>query len=470
MRIKLTTVFDYTIAAVLLCICLILRSTNLDSNYNNMIGILSILTIVWCGYSLQKSTKTWFSLIFAFEISYYILTLGQSFLCGIGIPFLPANQYNRELASDVNRAYLYNIMCLIAMHLGTLFQRKKNNDKNLIGEVDYTPAMKSIGIILFILTVVPFVYYAYRVFKVYLVAGYTTAYESISGTTSWRKAFLLLSDFFPFSVFMLFIAYRHNKNMKRLFAFAIALIALANFIVGNRSEPVSYLVAVLWLSIKWSENKKEKRRYGMITGMGFIVLMLVFPIIGTTRNTGGLNVQNIIDNIFGEQSVFNAFSNTISDLGFSVFPTIKTMQLIPDIFPFHYGQSYLFALLGIFPNVFGGTHISQSYAALAQWLMKSLSMTYGPGYSIPAEAFYNFGWYGVFFMPILGGIIASLLDERRADRDALQTYVLIGSFIVLFSIPRRDAMTACRNIAYYVGLEYAAVRLLRKYFTKIRSV
>ena len=61
------------------------------------------------------------------------------------------------------------------------------------------------------------------------------------------------------------------------------------------------------------------------------------------------------------------------------------MQLIPSMYPFHYGLSYLFAVVGLIPNVFGGTHISVQHAALAQWLMRALNMTTGPGYSMPAN-------------------------------------------------------------------------------------
>ena len=197
-----------------------------------------------------------------------------------------------------------------------------------------------------------------------------------------------------------------------------------------------------------------------------LVIMIIIPIIGQTRNSGTLNMNGIMAGIAGEDSAFSLIFTTISNLGYSVFPTIKTMQLIPKTYPFHFGQSYLYAILGILPNVFGGTHISVQYAALAQWLMRALEMTYGPGYSMPAEAYYNFGWLGFLLMPILGAGISRLLDERNSKGDALKTFVIIGCFIVLFSMPRRDTLTALRNLVYYVWLIWIATKLLRRRATK----
>ena len=136
---------------------------------------------------------------------------------------------------------------------------------------------------------------------------------------------------------------------------------------------------------------------------------------------------------------------------------VKMMQLIPYAFNYHYGQSYFFGLLGIFPNIFGGTHIAVKYAGMAGWLMRTLDMSFGPGFSAPAEAYYNFGWFGIIALVVIGYIIAKFLNENRDDLGNLGTFAQVAAFIVLFSFPRRDVLTISRGLAFYVGLLCLAV-------------
>lgn len=469
-KVRHTTLLD---ALFIACICVasyFLLQTELGENYSPWIGRMGIVVMLWCIITNHRENNSWFSLITMFEASFYIFVLGQSFLCGVGIENSIYNQYRREPVLDVNTAFVFNILCLLFLHTGVLYYLNKpvrHSDKKT--QIDYTGSMRTVGWILFPFTLVSAVAELYRLFVVYRASGYRAAFASLSGTTSWAKMFSLIGDFFPSVLFLLFIAYRDNKSIKKLIAGGIVLLSIANFAIGNRSEPICYLVALMWLGLQNTEKRRERRKKILIFSAVILGVMVLIPIIGQTRNSGDLNINGIIGGLAGEDSAFSLIFTTISNLGYSVFPTIKTMQLIPNTYPFHYGQSYLYAILGILPNVFGGTHISVQYAALAQWLMKALGMTYGPGYSMPAEAYYNFGWFGFLVMPFIGAGISFLLDERNAKSNALQTFIIIGCFIVLFSIPRRDTLTALRNLVYYVGLVALAVKLLIKRSSRIQD-
>ena len=142
------------------------------------------------------------------------------------------------------------------------------------------------------------------------------------------------------------------------------------------------------------------------------------------------------------------------------------MELIPESFGFHYGESYFFALLALIPNLLGGTHISVKYAGLPQWLKTTLEMSYGPGYSMPAEAYYNFGWVGIFVMIFFGRFVYKLINEDDDMENSLKIFAKMGVFIVLFSIPRREMMTALRDGVYLVGFLYLGVKLWKTKFSK----
>lgn len=461
-KIRLTTLIDALFVMVVCAISYGLMQTNLGENISPWVGRLGLVVMIWCAITDHRENSKWFTFVFMFEASFYVFTLGQSFLCGLGLEIGTVNQYKREPVADVNTAYIFSILCLLFMHLGIQFYLHKRVRERVDDQIDYSSPMKTIG-----LGILPFAFIAamvelYQLFAAYHASGYAAAYASISGTTSWAKASSYIADYFPYVLFLLLIAYKYDKTMKKIFAGGIIGLTLANFAIGNRSEPICYIAALMWLGLENADNRHERRKKLLLSGIVVLVLMLVIPIIGQTRNSGGLSISGIIDGLTGEDSALDLVCETISSLGYSVFPTIKTMQLIPERYPFHYGQSYLFAILGILPNIFGGTHVSVQYAALAQWLMKVLNMTYGPGYSTPAEAFYNFGWYGILFMPIIGIGVSRLLDERNAKTNALRTFVSVGCFIVLFSVPRRDALTALRELVFYVGIVEIAVKMLAK--------
>lgn len=461
-KVRLTTLLDALFVIVVCTISYGLMQTNLGDDISPWVGRIGLLVIIWCAITDHRENNKWFTFIFMFEASFYVFTLGQSFLCGLGLEIGTVNQYKREPVADVNTAYIFSILCLMFMHLGILAYLHKPIRERVDDQMDYSNSMKTIG-----LGILPFAFVTamielYQLFVAYRASGYAAAYASLSGTTSWAKIPSLIADYFPYVLFLLLIAYKDDKTMKKVFAGGIIGLTLANFAIGNRSEPICYIVALMWIGLENAENRHERKRKMLLSGVVVLVLMLVIPIIGQTRNSGGLSISGIIDGLTGENSALDLICETISSLGYSVFPTIKTMQLIPECYPFHYGQSYLFAILGIFPNIFSGTHIAVQYAALAQWLMKVLNMTYGPGYSTPAEAFYNFGWYGILFMPIIGIGVSRLLDERNAKTNELRTFMIVGCFIVLFSVPRRDTLTALRELVFYVGAVALAAKMLVK--------
>jgi oligosaccharide repeat unit polymerase len=323
--------------------------------------------------------------------------------------------------------------------------------------------MRSAGWILFPFAFVSYGYQAVQLSATYAIAGYAAAYSSLGGVTSWGKILDMIGYFFPFILFMLLAAYRSDKKMRTIIMAFILAITLFNFAVGNRSEPICYVMAMLWLYRRYSETKRKKRRATVTMIIAAVVIILIIPIIGETRNSGELSLSTVINSFTGKDSIFATIRDTITSMGMSAFPTVKTMLIIPGQQGFRYGQSYFFAALSVIPNLFGGTHISVTYAGLPKWLAETLHMNYGPGFSMPAEAYYNFGWFGLVVAPFIGYFIAKLLEERRKNESAMRTFILMGGFIILFTFPRREMLTVIRNTTYYLGFLYLFVAFLHRY-------
>ena len=95
----------------------------------------------------------------------------------------------------------------------------------------------------------------------------------------------------------------------------------------------------------------------------------------------------------------------------------KRDALSSRIFGFRYGESYLYSLTTIIPNLgFWDAHPGAIKAHLGNWLQDVLGLDYGPGFSMAAEAYINFGWFGILFMMLLGcfyGWLFSLISRKE---------------------------------------------------------
>lgn len=455
----------------------VIISNSAGSDYNSHVGWIGLISLLWCAVSLKIKNGTYLSLVFMFEGAFYILTLGQSLLYALGIEISSTlNLYYANSAFDVNKAYIFSILCFLFLHFGVLlYVNKKTLSKNQNANIeqikekkDYTHTMRQLGKILLPVTGVFYLFQVYALMSAYSVVGYAQAYGVITGSTSWAKIPILIGNYFPHVLFFMLAAYRNSKRNRSVYSMLILFIVAFNFSIGNRSEPVSYLMALLWFSRTYATTKTEIKVKSLMMIVGAFLLILIVPIIGETRNTGELSLATIIDSFTGENSMMETVFDTITSMGYSAFPTIKTMQLIPNQFGLRYGKSYFYALLSVFPNLFGGTHISVKHAGLALWLKTTLNMSYGPGFSMPAEAYYNFGWFGIVIMPLFGYLISKILEEENRNESSLRLFVMMSAFVVLFSIPRRDTMTAIRNGLYYTGLLCFGVWFVHNYILKKR--
>ena len=447
--------------------CYYIVNVGANDSYNRIIGWMGIASLVWCAISMKVITKTFMSLLFMFEAAFYVLTLGQSGVIAFkgNIESL-LNLYHFDSPTNVNRAYIFSILCLLALNFGIVFAHNNSHRFSFKSsfdyykpEIDYTRAMKTVGIILAAVSFIPYAIMWYNIVSTYSYAGYTEAFASISGSTSWNKIPTLIGEYFPMALYMLLAAYKDEKPKRNIVIVFIIANAILNFSVGNRSEPISDIMVVLWFVRSQAITPAQKRKTTIFMLVGALILMLIVPVIGETRNEGTLSVGNIISSFTEEGAFTSSIEETIVGMGWSAFPAIKTMQIIPNKIDFHHGESYFFALLSVFPNIFGGTHISVKYAGLPKWLQETLNLPYGPGFSAPAEAFYNFGWYGIFVMPIIGFFAYKLLSDDKKTQNALRLFVMIATFTVLFSFPRREMLTFIRTCAYQVGLSYLAVKI-----------
>jgi hypothetical protein len=123
----------------------------------------------------------------------------------------------------------------------------------------------------------------------------------------------------------------------------------------------------------------------------------------------------------------------------------------------------------IIPNFLSGlgvVHPASTYASLARWLQNALNISWGPGFSMPAEAYINMGWLGIIPAVITGIVIGKVLIPKESNISGrISKYSLLltlGVFINCISMPRRDLVNPLRNILYAILPFMILVYFLRK--------
>lgn len=137
-------------------------------------------------------------------------------------------------------------------------------------------------------------------------------------------------------------------------------------------------------------------------------------------------------------------------------------RLVPQSINLKLGQSYIASFLARVPSVLLGGYSLTKYANLSQWLMETLNMSYGPGFSMHAEAYYNFGLLGIPFMFFIGWFYSKLISNNFI-KGPMKKYKNVLSTIAfyLFAMNIRDSMyLTIRNEVFIVLLPILIIYLV----------
>lgn len=151
-----------------------------------------------------------------------------------------------------------------------------------------------------------------------------------------------------------------------------------------------------------------------------------------------------------------------------------TMNVIPADVNYKFGESYLAAIVSMIPANLDPSRtiaLMNRKATLDVWLKDHYGMSYGPGYSILAESYYNFGYAGVFVVFLWGVILGKLLfvgDLSEFSLNRMQLYTKLVLQYALFTFPRRPTIYFVNNLTYLVIVVFVVVYLLNSMNKKLR--
>lgn len=421
--------------------------------YENLkvVGTVGLIQFVFSIYlSLQNGQKL-ISPYVIFLIVMYIFQTGQSMM----YPFDIVTK--RDLVgfygitnAGVFSAQLVSFSFLAFFQIGSLVYSPKSGRKTALNpKYEYqNRRIIQIGWFLAIISIYP--YYDELIQRAILsmLRGYGALYqgEAKIGIANIQG---ILADYFIPALICFFIGYRTSKK-KRLAIIAVLLLNCAIILVtGGRTEAVIIMALILILQ-NYLVKSFTKKDMVIIGAAGMMVLVLLAGISKMRTNTS----RNIEDTFsFQSDDNENAITEAISEMGGTMFCQIWTEEIISQTGDYRLGSSYAYSLTSIIPNLgFWTIHPAKEHANLGHWLTKEKGLSFGTGYSMVAEAYINFWYFGALFMAMLG-YFATAIFGRLNNAIKLGNIAFIAFILVFFwfslKIPRNSFIGVIRAIFYF---------------------
>lgn len=433
------------------------------------IGLLQLLCVCLSWKSLQGS---WLNPYLLWTAALYFFSFGQSLLYPFDLVPEKRDLLNfvildiRITPEDIFNCQIITLVFLSAVHFGAIAalqpqKQKKTGEAFPVWQVN---GLKRIGWILFIISIIPFFLRCFSLYSIAKNSGYDAIYEQPVqiGIQNWIP---IMAGYFMPALLCLLAAYR-TKRWMILFLYGLAGINIIfNLFTGGRTGAV-ILVGILILFHHHLIKKIKWKEFLLLAVIGYFFLAFL-AVIALVRADLGRSFSSYFSLETVGGNTFLAASGTLAEMGGSMYPLIAVMQLNPDIFPFQYGSTFFYSLTTIIPNLgFWPLHPAQVHASLGDWLQRELELGYGPGFSIIAESYLNFGVYGIFFMFLYGFCLAMVFRRIGEAHDIsynLLSFVLIMIFCLLCLATVRNSFIAVVRCLFYSVLPiYVGACLLGK--------
>lgn len=438
-----------------------------------------LIQTIWTFYSWYVVTKSLFHPYILFFVSAVIFNGGQVLLEVFGLNEHGVLGLLKFSPSTMVLTIFLVTLSLACFHLGALFSStnvkqdgKVNNNKREIQLKIQHKASYLIGWLLLAVSFVPTVFTIKKSADVVREYGYGGLWQHDDYETDVVNtgADILASFIIPASLFLL-AGTKYKKNSKYISLSLIIIYTLVRFALGQRNQAIMPLICFAWL---WNRIIFPLPK-AIIFGISTLMVSVVFPLVAITRNTSGEDRLSLDYLIESYQNLENPIIESIAEMGGSMLTVAYTIELVPKVRDFQMGAEYLYALLTLIPNIFGGKlHPSIARGIPDVWLvnevnpvMADYNNTYG--FSFIAEAYLNFGWYGTLITLGVMGFLFGKLIFWAINFGNPAKMAMLASFLSFFLFyPRGALVFMVRPLVWYSLIPYLGTLMLTN-FTSQRA-
>ena len=419
------------------------------------VGILSLLIIH--SYVWIKIGGNDLSLAFVFLLMVFIFNLGKSVLfifyyeqVDSFFTFFTVNDYK-----VIVRAFEFGYVGFLALSSAMLLSFQNYKVDTIEPTVAQYNAARFTGF-LFLSLSLPAALFDLQVMVVkVLTGGYFALFSSEQsyGTAGIVK---VLAFFLYPSLLLLTVAYKNNFIVLRaIFTFAVS-IALIKLMLGMRLT--SLIPFIIFLSLWDSVIKPINRK--IIYSFSIPLFVFVFPLMSFLR-TGQTAIEVVEKN--------SALYRIVAEMSDSISPLVWVMQRVPSQLDFTYGHSFVLAMYTIIPNLFWDVHPAKT-GSLALWLVNEVNPWIaerggGYGFSIFAEMYINFYWFGMFFLFFFGLVLSKLATVKQ---NPINTAFAFSCFLGFMLWPRGELVIVSRFIFWHVGFLWICYQIMTLIYARLR--
>lgn len=385
-----------------------------------------------------------------FLIAFYGFQNGQILLWAFGINFNAF--YLLYLQEHLNDAIIFTSVCnLWAGFAGMLCSSPRRDlDRVRIAPQDrYDRRLiyRSLGIACVVLGVV-IIPMVLAKFAVAMLEGYTgvrALEERIPSVLTFLEYM-----FAPFC--MAFICYFGTQKIGRLAAAVLlGYFALTAF-CGDRTTGIAGLFVTLYLFYFLEHDRKKRLRMVGVLAGACVVLLFLLQIVHTVRNQESLGSLSL--------RLWDVVVDSVWEIGFSFFPLMAMMEIVPASESFLFGRQYLQSVVGgIFPASVDPTgtvaKINAASRVFESWEAEYFSyFDFGLGFSLNAEGYINFGCFGFLSVFLICLLVAFFLNryQRYEENSVFPKYAACVLLFLWFTLPRRDSYYVWKALVYSVVL------------------
>lgn len=434
------------------------------------------LTIVYASCILiwVSETHKIASLFFIFLVYMMFSNAGQLLLYGFGIDFegYYLNVINLYSEDVVIRAIDFQNICVILMTAFGIvaynthaLKAKMEIDEN-VKDIQTKDNSKNIDYIDALFIIFSFVFIAFNVIT--LTGRIDSSYHDSYYRGDRSSASIYVK--FPFCILMYASLKKHweqNDVFKKVILMLAGLVALTTILYGSRNELITILVGSMFIVFRVCSYKIDSLWKKIVIVSILLFIVLIFNAISTLRNLSlsSLNLLTISNAFFSGGLTVN-LSRLIAEMGGSMRTLCSTIVQIDR------GQAheatFIYTLLKSFVpvGVLNAVGITEPVNwSLSGWITYINGNGSGWGYSIIAEAFYNFGEAGFLFFAFFGYVYEIL--ELKIERWYLEgkqflagAWLYVGSYIVFLA--RADSCLITTPFRYAVYITIISLLLKNK--------
>lgn len=459
------TVF-FAFASIILVIYRIIDNVEpLSYDKLRILGLLGWLILFAFFIVYKRIANVYITPATILVLSMFIFSYGQILLFGLGIDYdyfftnsYYASLYNNSL-SLLLLSSKYTLICLCAFCMGILATIRIKNGKN-IKNTNFNAAMKLTFLALFFISSIPYLTYNIYLAFYSLSHGYSQSLELTQPTI-----IRYVGVFFIPAAIGAIISCQSNKKLKLLIIFCTLINCACAFIIGGRSFAVGLIIGLIVILLM---NKKMSGSTILLLCIGAFLLATVSVSIADYRTaTGNSSFFSIMLENLLQKNILIQF---LGEAGFSGTSCVWTMSLVKSGHETYGGLTYIGAIVNLIPSTLDVLDILpyfEPYTQLEGFLTARYSFQFGVGFSLVAESFLNFKWFG--FIPIFfEAVIFGKLLNLEKDASQWRQYVSIIMLTVLLSIPRRDIVFLSNQLTLCVIFPYVFAKIVQM-FTHKRS-